>query len=164
MQNHSLGNTQDIKAPNIFALQMRFFSLTQFIDYCITLQEDVQTVQICINAKKTTVNNYNQQQCKPVLIRLSKDVSYTYTEFVDKFLAGEDITLSFKLPGKWPHKWMVILCDTEPKTSSSPKFKGHYYNKSFIKLPEASLEKAEAAFKEIKTLDEIRPEDIAESF
>jgi hypothetical protein len=143
---------------------MRFFSLTQFIDYCITLEEHIQTVQICINAKVTTTNNYNQQQTKPILIRLSKDVSYTYNEFVNKFLDGEDITLSFKLPHNWPHKWMVILCDTEPKTTTSEKFKGHYYSKSFLKLPADSEKKAENAFKEIKTLNEIRPEDIALSF
>jgi hypothetical protein len=106
---------------------MRYFSLTQFIDFCITLAENVETVQIVVNTKKSTVNKYNQQQVKPVLIKLTKELSYTYNEFVNKFNDGEDITLSFKLPNKWPNKWMVILSDTEAKTSTSDKFKGHYY-------------------------------------
>jgi hypothetical protein len=90
------------------------------------------------------------------------DKSYTYHEFCDKFLDGEDYTLSFKIPPKWPEEYMVINVDTCPKTSAA--FDGHYYAKTFRRLDGNYLEKAKKAQKEIKTLSEIAFEDLALGF
>jgi hypothetical protein len=142
---------------------MRFFSLTQFVDFCIDKKPTLQSLQVSLNTKKAgTVNRYNQQQVTPALIKWDKDETMTYTQFVDTHLAGEDFSLSFKMPAKWPQKWMAILIDTEKKTS--PTFEGHYYAKTFRKMNDEAVIKAEAAQKEIKSLDEIRLDDIALSF
>jgi hypothetical protein len=139
---------------------MRYFSLTQLVDFCISKHPNLEAVRICVNTKKTTENRYHQQQVKPCLIKIDK--TYTYHEFCDEFLDGEDYTLSFKLPPKWPKEYMVIDVDTVVRTSQC--FDGHYYAKSFKQIDGNYLDKAQKAQKEIKTLDEIQLDEIAITF
>jgi hypothetical protein len=83
---------------------------------------------------------------------------YSYNEFSDKLLSGEDWMVSMKFPQKvCKEEWVVVMLDTVKRTCDT--FEGHYYTRVFRKLDENSVARAVKAESEIKTMSEIQFEE-----
>jgi hypothetical protein len=137
---------------------MKYFSLTQLVDNCITNVPGCEAVQICVNTKHGKLNQFGQQQIQPAILKIinqGKPQTFTYNEYSDKYLSGEDWMVSLKFPKQViSEEWCVVILDTVKRTCDA--IQGHYYSKAFRKLDANAVERAEKAENQIKSIQEVQ--------